>query len=177
MRPATVRLAGVAFVLLAAGSPGLPQGKAETWGSSELGLRITPPRGWTTVANTPLEAVMSPPVGRAKVAVFGLPAGGAGEDEPPDIDHVADGAIDSLRTSFRKFKLLGRRTMEVAGLPAREIYFRGRVEGEKFRFVQTILLHRDYQVIVMYMAPEEVYTRLLGDYDQLVRSVRALPRN
>ena len=147
----------------------------ETWSSAALGIRLTPPDGWATIGGD-REAVLSPPAGKSRVALFSLPVERTREDGATDMDRVADAAIASLDESFEKFKLLGRRTLEVAGQPAREIYFRARVDGERFRFVQTVLVHRDHRIYLMYMAPDAGYTHFLGDYDHIVRSIRLLPQ-
>ena len=166
-RTAVILLAVLAWLPSALGD--------ESWSSRELGVRITPPRDWVVLSPGPREAVLSPLVGRGKIALFSLPSAG-GESEDVDLDRVADDALASLEDSFKRFKLLGRRPVEVSGRPAREIYFRGQLEGERFRFVQTIVVHRQNQIILMYIAPDDAYNRFLGDYDQTVRSLRWLPQ-
>jgi hypothetical protein len=175
------RLTGTwsALLLLAVPPAARPAGGPEAsspaiWQSARLGIRLIAPRGWQVAGGGDDEAVLSPPLGQAKVALFSLPLEGT---PGTDVDAVADRAVASLRGRFDRFKMLGRREVEVAGLPGREIYFRGRLDGQRFRCVQTIALHQGHSLLLMYMAPEEEYARHLGDYDGVVRSVRLLPRD
>lgn len=162
----------LAAVALVPATPASAQARA-SWSSDQIGVQVTSPGGWGVVVETPKEVVFAPPFGGGKIAVFSLPLA-TGEDAPADLEELAKAAVDSLKASFKKFKLLQERAVEIAGLPAREIFFSGRREGEKIRSVQTMVVRHGHQVLFVYMAPDDEYTRALGDYDQTLRSVRWL---
>jgi hypothetical protein len=162
----------LAVVALAPATPSQAQARA-SWSSDPIGLQVISPGGWGVVVETPKEVVFAPPFGGGKIAVFSLPAP-TEEEASPELEELAEAAVDSLKASFKKFKLLQERAVEVAGLPAWEIFFSGRRDGEKIRSVQTIVLRHGHQVLFVYMAPDDEYTRSLGDYDQTLRSVRWL---
>lgn len=177
------------LVGLALGAPGLftaargqdatapaPEFPLETWQSPALGLRLTPPRGWTVTAGPTAESVvMQPREGKAQIAFLSLALPGAGEGAATGPAALAEEAIASLKQRVEHFKLLEQHASAVAGLEAQEVYFRGKVGGEKFRWVQTLFVRNAQQVIVMYAAPEERFERHLGDYDQTLRSIRVVP--
>ena len=148
----------------------------EGWHSATLGLRLLPPAGWTLAPGPSADSVLlRPRRGKGQISLLSLtldPAGGRAE---PGLGDLVDAALASLKEKVTKFKLLERREAAVAKLPAEEIYFRGKVEGEKYRWVQTIFVCGSTQVVLMYTAPDETFPRFLGDYDQVVRSVRILP--
>jgi hypothetical protein len=166
-------LAGGPVVAGAEPEPAIPM---ETWESPALGLRLTPPLGWARQEGpAPGGLVMVPPGGAGQVALMSLPAPAPEHGSGGELGPLVDAAVASLRQRIEHFKLLARRDSRVAGLPAAEIYFRGKVGDKKFRWVQTLFLRRDHQVIVMYAAPDERFDQFLGDYDQILRSARALP--
>jgi hypothetical protein len=149
----------------------------ETWQLKELGVRVSLPKAWSVSPESSTEKlVLIAPNGKGQLAVIHVPSGSA-EDQPgADLDRVTDTTLESLKGSVDRFKLMSRRELEIDGHPARELFFRGRVEKKKkFHWVQTLFLRRDRLVILMYTAPEEHYITFLGDYDQTVRSVRFAP--
>ena len=96
-------------------------------------------------------------------------------DTPPDLHALTDKSLDAHRKSVDRFKLLNRHDVEVAGTPATEVYFRGKRSGKVYKWIQTMFVSRNHKVYVLYSAPTNLYLRCLGDYDQLVRSIRLLP--
>lgn len=166
-----IRLSGL-LLFLGSLSLAAPAEQIESWDIPGVGLRLTVPRDWSWMSDPDSGALLvTPPDGRGQLAVLSgtLPAV---DDRSFDLEQAADASLASLRKSVRKFKLLGRRDVEVADRRAVELYFQGRVEGEKFRWIQTLLVHAGHQVILMYAAPDDFYLNHLGDYDQLLRSVR-----
>ena len=145
------------------------------WDAPDLGIRLSPPRGWSLAPGQgPGSLEMVPPDGGGKFAFLGLPLPEPA-DGPPDLDALTAATIESLDQNIDKFKLMGQRELTVAGLPAREIYVRGKVAGEKIRWVHTLFVHRGHQVNLTYAAKVKVYMTHIADYDQLVRSVRLVP--
>jgi hypothetical protein len=144
----------------------------ETWSSPELGLRLTPPPYWQRmIAELPEPLVLSPPGRSGHVAILALPL-------PPgsaDLAALTDRAVSSLAENVRKFKLLSRREVEIDDQPASEIYFRGKIDKNEYRWVQTLFVWKDHQILLTYTAPAERYLHYLGDYDQILRSIRLRP--
>ena len=144
----------------------------ETWSSAELGLRLTPPLYWQRMtAELPEPLVLSPPGRSGHVAILALPL-------PPgsaDLARLTDRAVSSLDENIRKFKLLSRREVEIDDQPASEIYFRGKIDKNEYRWVQTLFVWKERQILLTYTAPAERYLHYLGDYDQILRSIRLRP--
>lgn len=148
----------------------------EGWHSPALRLSLLPPAGWSLSPGPSVDSILfAPRRGKGQIALLELPFTEAGTAAEPSLDGVVDAALISLKAKVASFKLLERRPAKVADVPAQEIYFRGKVEGEKYRWIQTIFLRGTRQVILMYTAPEATFTQFLGDYDQVVRSVVTLP--
>ena len=148
----------------------------EGWHSPTLGLRLLPPAGWSLTPGPSTDSVLlAPRRGKGQIALLSLPLGAAGAAAEPGLDRIVDGALASLKEKVDGFKLLERRAAEVAKLPAQEIYFRGKVAREKYRWIQTIFVRESRQVILMYTAPDATFSQFLGDYDQVVRSMMVLP--
>jgi len=147
------------------------------WESSKLGIRLALPRGWQLAQETPdgRSAKFLPRVGEGQVALLGLPLEPDAEGRAPDLEALSRAAVRSLKESIKKFKLVSQRDLEVAGRPAREIFYRGKVSDKKVRWVQTLFVHRDWQIFVVYVAPEEAYLGNVPEYDQIVRSIRLIP--
>jgi hypothetical protein len=177
---AVVLLSGMALVLApptASRAQGEELSVLETWSSKELGIRLRPPKAWLAKAQDgPMPLILFGPRRAAVIAVQAMPLAPGGEDSaPPDLAEVTKGSIKSLKGAIQRFKLLSRRDVTVDGQPGVEIFFRGKTDGTQRRWVQTILLLRGRQVSLMYSVSADLYERFLGDYDQLVRSVRLTP--
>ena len=147
------------------------------WESSELGIRLALPRGWYVAQESPDggNAKFLLPAGNGQVALLGLPLDPDAVDAPPDLEALSRAAIRSLKESIKKFKLMSQRDLEVAGLPAREIFYKGKVSDTKVRWIQTLFVHNGRQVFVVYVAPESAYLGNVPEYDQIVRSIRLTP--
>ena len=175
-RVAAVVLGAASLALMEAAPARAQEPQRSSWESSRLGIRLTPPRGWL-ISDVPSreDLTLIPAHGEGRVAVIGMPLDGGDSPAAPDLDSLTRSAIESLKTHIKGFKLLNNRPVEVAGLPAREIYFRGKISGTKHRWVQTLFVQRDEQIHVMYVAPAESFARHLPDYDQILRSIRRIP--
>ena len=160
--------------LTAAAAPWSP---VETWKSEELGVRVSLPRGWSVSPDTtPEKLILIAPNGKGQLALIHIPTPAPEAGTATDLDSATDSTLASLKKSIDRFKLMGRREVEVDGEAARELFFRGRIEKKtKFQWVQTLFLRQERLVILMYTAPVENYVTFLGDYDQTVRSVRFVP--
>jgi len=145
-----------------------------TWTSKPAGVRLDLPRTWTmqSLPGVP-PLILREGTGRAVMGVMvePLPEG----DTPPDLKELTDRSLEAHRKSVDRFKLLGREEVEVAGKPATEIYFRGKRSGEAYKWIQTMFMSRNHKVYVLYSAPTNLYLQYLGDYDQMVRSIRLMP--
>jgi hypothetical protein len=93
----------------------------------------------------------------------------------PDLDALTEGSLAAHRNSVEKFKLLSRQEVQVDGQPAIEVYFKGKQAGKPYKWIQTLFVSREHKVYVLYSAPTNLYMRYLGDYDQLIRSIRLTP--
>ena len=169
--------AALSLGLLLCGTSVLSQ-QAETeppptsWSSKEAGVRVTLPRSWSMQSQpgTP-PLILRERTGRAVMGVMiePLPEGG---DTPVDLDELTDGALAAHRKSVEKFKLLSRQAVKVDGEPAVEVLFKGKQSGQPYKWIQTLFVSGGHKVYVLYSAPNKLYMGYLGDYDQLVRSIR-----
>ena len=167
---ATFGLRGTADLVAADPAP------VEGWHSLALGLRLVAPTGWSLAPGPSADSVlMVPSRGKGQIALLSLPLAATDAGAESSLDGLVDAALLSLKEKVDGFKLLERRAAGVAKLPAQEIYFRGKVERDKYRWIQTIFVHESKQVILMYTAPDDSFPQFLGDYDQVVRSVMILP--
>jgi hypothetical protein len=145
-----------------------------TWSEKQAGIRLDLPRTWSMQGLPGIPPLMlREGTGRAVMGVMVAPL--PESDAPPDLQALTDKSLDAHRKSVDRFKLLNRHDAEVAGTPATEIYFRGKRAGEAYKWIQTMFVSRNHKVYVLYSAPTNLYLRYLGDYDQLVRSIRRLP--
>ncbi len=145
-----------------------------SWSSEEAGVRVRLLTGWT-VQSEPgeLPMVLREPSGRAVMGLLVEPLESG--DSTPDLEKLTDTSVKAHRKSVEKFKIINRRGVQVDGEPATELFFRGKRSGVSYRWVQTLFLSRGQKVFILYSAPASLYERYVGDYDQLVRSVRKLP--
>lgn len=145
-----------------------------SWSSEKAGVQLRLLTGWT-VQSEPgeLPLVLREPTGRAVMGLLIEPLDIS--DPTPDLEKLTDASVKSHRNSIKKFKIINRRTVQVDGDPATELFFRGKRNDVSYRWVQTFFLSRNNKVFILYSAPASLYERYVGDYDQLVRSVRKLP--
>ena len=167
----------VICALLLSGSPSATSETEQpptTWSEEQAGIRLDLPRTWSMQSppGTP-PLMLREGTGRAVMGVMVAPL--PESDTPPDLQALTDKSLDTHRKSVDRFKLLNRHDVEVVGTPATEVYFRGKRSGEVYKWIQTMFVSRDHKVYVLYSAPANLYLRYLGDYDQLVRSIRFLP--
>jgi hypothetical protein len=92
--------------------------------------------------------------------------------ETADLEALTDLSLAAHRQSVDKFKLLSRQEVLVDGEPAIEVLFKGKQSGEPYKWIQTLFVSGGHKVYVLYSAPTKLYMGYLGDYDQLVRSIR-----
>ncbi len=145
-----------------------------TWSEKQAGIRLDLPRAWSMQSPPGVPPLMlRESTGRAVIGVMVVPL--SASDTPPDLEALTDKSLDTHRRSVDRFKLLNRHDVEVAGLPAIEVYFRGKRSREAYKWIQTMFVSRNHKVYVLYTAPANLYLGYLGDYDQLVRSIRLLP--
>ncbi len=167
----------VICTLLISGSPstaGEAEPRPTTWSEKQAGIRLDLPRSWSMQSLPGIAPLMlQEGTGRAVIGVMVAPL--PESDTPPDLQALTDKSLDAHRKSVDRFKLLNRHDVEVAGTPATEVYFRGKRSGEAYKWIQTMFVSRNHKVYVLYTAPTNLYTQYLGDYDQLVRSIRLLP--
>jgi len=145
-----------------------------TWSSKPAGVRLDLPRAWSMQSQPGIAPlILREASGRAMMGIMveRLPE----KDATAALEALTDRSLAAHRHSISRFKLLSRQDIEVAGTPATEIYFRGKRSGETYKWIQTLFVSRKHKVYVLYSAPTNLYLRYLGDYDQLVRSIRLLP--
>jgi hypothetical protein len=177
----TAGVASIAVILALGGATGLRAAEdapppVEGWTSPTLGLRLLPPTGWSLRPGPSADSILLAPWrGKGQISLLSLPVAAAGAAPEPVLGELVDAALRSLKEKVAGFKLLERRDSLAGKLPAQEIYFRGKVEGQKYRWVQTIFMRGSRQVILMYTAPDETFPQFLGDYDQVVRSMVIVP--
>ena len=145
-----------------------------SWSSEEAGVRVRLLAGWTVESEPDtLPLVLREPTGRAVMGLFVQPLNS--DETAPDLAKLTDLSIRAHKKSIEKFKLINRRTVQIDGGPATELFFRGKRSDVSYRWIQTMFLSGGKKVFVLYSAPAGIYERYVGDYDQIVRSVRKLP--
>ena len=144
-----------------------------TYENIDYGIKIEYPKNWT------VDEVTEPPV----VVQFLSPREGIGDTfqenvtiayeelpQPMTLQEYTESSINLLRGLFTEFNLIEQSDTTLAGNPAQEILYTGKMEGTDLKCMQVITLKDDKVYILTYTAFPTTYPRYLQAVQTMTES-------